>query len=168
MYGADNYGRQVLLNPTSYPTGGMAMPDINPRGGVFGPQGYGGGIFDGMSGLGQASSADIRSWQGLLNVELRERGLEVIPVTGAIDAATCGATLALTNSYNAGDAIYGPLADALDAGTGIAIASECSSVPEPWPAPKARLGTMQMLLYGGVGAVAFFGVAMLVRKKRRR
>lgn len=56
MYGTANYGRQVLLNPSTQYTGGLATPDINTRGGVFGPQGYGGGIFDGMSGLGQDDS----------------------------------------------------------------------------------------------------------------
>lgn len=54
-----NYGRQVLLDVPSYPTGGMAAPDVNTRGGVFGPQGYGGGVFDGsMHGLGQTTGGD--------------------------------------------------------------------------------------------------------------
>jgi hypothetical protein len=52
-----NYGRQVLLDVPNYPTGGMAAPDVNPRGGIFGPQGYGGGVFDGsMHGLGQTTN----------------------------------------------------------------------------------------------------------------
>lgn len=48
-----NYGSRVLLSYDEQGreiSGGTA--DVDPRGGVFGPQGYGGGIFDGsMSGF---------------------------------------------------------------------------------------------------------------------
>lgn len=164
MYGNANYGRQVLLNPSTEYTGGLAMPDINPRGGVFGPQGYGGGVFDGMSGLGQTST-DIRAWQGMLNVELRNRGMEVIPVSGVVDPATCGATLYLVNRYNDGETVYSQLAEAFEAGTGEAVAEQCMAVPQPWPDPKKRFGTMQILTFGAIGVVAFFIAAKMVRKR---
>lgn len=164
VYGQANYGRQVLLNPSMQFTGGLATPDINTRGGVFGPQGYGGGIFDGMSGLGQTST-DIRAWQGMLNVELRNRGMEVIPVSGVVDPATCGATLYLVNAYNAGETVYAQLADAFEAGTGEAVAEQCMAVPQPWPPPKKRFGTMQMLTFGAIGVVAFFIAAKVVKKR---
>ena len=167
MYGAANYGRNVLLNPNPEYTGGMYLPDINPRGGVFGPQGYGGGVFDGMSGLGETTT-DVRAWQGLLNVELRNRGMNVIPVSGVVDPATCGASLHLTNAYNNGETVYAGLATALEAGTGMFIAEQCAAIPQPWPDPKTRFGTKQMLMYGGAGAVVLIGLAMIVKKKRGR
>jgi hypothetical protein len=167
MYGAANYGREVLLNVPSYPTGGMAAPDVNPRGGVFGPQGYGGGIFDGsMHGLGQLTTSAVRDWQALLNVELRDRGYGVVPITGVIDKDTCGATLMLTNAYVAGEGVYSALADALDAGQGLAVAGQCAAVQTPWPEPKKRVGTMQILMYGGAGALVFVAAMMIVKRKR--
>lgn len=168
MYGTANYGREVLLNPNQHYTGGLAMPDINARGGVFGPQGYGGGIFDGsMMGLGQTTTVDVRAWQGLLNVELRERGMNLLPVTGVLDGATCGATLYLVTAYNEGESIYGALVDAFKAGMGAAIAAECAAIPQPWPPPKKRFGTMQILMYGGLGAVAFLILGSALKKKKR-
>lgn len=166
MYGASNYGAEVLLNPTPEPSGGMYLPDINPRGGVFGPQGFGDGIFDGMSGLGATGATDVRQWQALLNVELRDRGMNTIPVSGIVDEATCGATLALVSAYNAGETMYGALADAFDRGTGLEIAAQCSSIPQPWPEPKKRFGTMQMLMYGGAGAAAFLVFAVVMKKRK--
>lgn len=116
-----------------------------------------------MTGLGVTSS-EVRQWQGLLNVELRNRGMQVLPVTGFVDAATCGATLYLVSKYNEGQSIYAALADAFAAGTGEAVAAECAGVPQPWPPPKKTFGTMQILMYGGLGAVALIVIAKMIKR----
>lgn len=99
-----NYGREVLLNPNARYWGGMSTPDVAPRGGIFGPQGYGGGIFDGMSGLGQTDAEEFpwgrfsehtQSLQFSTNVELAMRDLPRVAEDGVLGPETCGANLFL-------------------------------------------------------------------------
>lgn len=106
-----NYGREVLLGNAAERamfTGGLATPDVATRGGVFGPQGYGGGIFDGSTALSGTRSGlgvdDSRMpWkeyseytgdvQGQLNARLHDAGYCPIPVDGYLGPVTCGAAL---------------------------------------------------------------------------
>lgn len=91
------------------------MRQVYVRGGVFGPQGYGGGIFDGsqmgFGGLGKseqgaraigtdattpfvwmgASDARVARLQVALNRELTARGFQPIGTDGQLGPGTCGA-----------------------------------------------------------------------------
>lgn len=95
-----NYGRQILLgNPAERArfTGGLATPDVDQRGGIFGPQGYGGGIFDGSNALGQVEwkqadeRGDVTAVQLAANDVLSRLGYTTIGADGAVGPRTCGA-----------------------------------------------------------------------------
>jgi hypothetical protein len=188
MFNGPNYGRHVLLNPSFTLTGGMAAPSANTRGGVFGPQGYGGGIFDGMSGMGSpvglgASDAELHPWleeteatrtlQGDANSELVVRGLPQIATDGVLGPITCGAVQVLSqpNDSNQGNPAF-------------SVPTTCQSYNYP-PAPTATPrtgppgdgpesqssigggGNRTLMFLGIAGVVAALGIVM-ARKKRRR
>lgn len=91
--------------------------DVNTRGGVFGSQGYGGGIFAGMNGLGsyEQAAAGVRGlgavWrgktkdqavvelQGQLNRFLDKCGYKGISTDGIVGPATCGAVAFLSSPH---------------------------------------------------------------------
>lgn len=100
-----NYGRAItLMDEEGRVSGGME--DVNPQGGVFGPGGFGGGIFDqslGLAGLGSVKDPSGGTWhnatsdpavvaaQNDINVALKQVGYNPIPVDGILGPAVCGA-----------------------------------------------------------------------------
>lgn len=177
-----NYGREVLLNPQTAP--GQAMPSVRQRGGVFGPQGYGGGIFDGMSGIGlpvgaapsdskypwMEYSPSTQSLQFASNVELKMRDMPEIGTDGKLGPETCGAQQYLYEQE--GLAEHEPPATCQQfqyppaPGAAAPPAPEVPSVKAP-PDGETRyassLGTTGFVLIAG--GVALAGVYLATRKK---
>lgn len=185
MYANANYGRHVLLNPQSVPW--QAGPSVRQRGGVFGPQGYGGGIFDGMSGIGTvvgatSSNGDgakypwmeyspaTQSLQFATNVELDMRDMPEIGTDGVLGSETCGAQQYLYEE--AGLAEHKPPASCQAFQY---PAQPSAPAPGPGPAPAAPapevpsrvagMGTVGFVLIAG--GIAAAGVYLATRKGRR-
>lgn len=178
-----NYGRQTLLNTRSVPS--QAMPNVNQRGGVFGPQGYGGGIFDGMSGVGlpvgESSNGNgkypwlsfseaTQSLQFATNVELRMRDMPEIGTDGVLGPETCGAQQYLEGE---GLAEHAPPATcqafqypkaATDPAPEAPDAEEEEDVSAPGSS-RAGMGAAGFLLIAG--GVAAAGIYLATRKKGR-
>lgn len=182
MYASANDGRKTLLELSNVPE--QSMPNVNQRGGVFGPQGYGGGIFDGMSGVGlpvgQNSDEPKYPWgqyaqstqslQFATNVELRMRDMPEIGTDGILGPETCGAQKYLHETE--GIAEHEPPATCQSfqyprqdsAPSDSMPRAEAPAVDEPAETSRAGMGTWGFILIAG--GVAAAGIYLATRKKR--
>lgn len=185
LWGLGNYGRDVLLGSPENRrrfTGGMAAPDVATRGGIFGPQGYGGGIFDGSLGETESGtrSADV-PWgeydkdteilQNQINALLQRYGFCPIAVDGELGPATCGAIKALREK---GEIIVAPATcQSTKAPSrepcGVARKAPAPTTTEPPPPRRAGVGSGGgMLLLGGFVLAMGAGAFILTKRRRRR
>lgn len=107
-----NYGRSILLGSESNRyrfRGGLETTDVATRGGIFGPHGHGGGVFDGSSALGEvtwrgeSSDAGVAEVQARVNNILTGMGYSNIAVDGRLGGATCGALSLIADKGTAAD-----------------------------------------------------------------
>ena len=77
----------LLLDAEGNVSGGDRSAD--PRGGIFGAQGYGGGLFDGSTGLGQYEQAAAGIGESAIDCASKCAALMLLPVTGPTLAAVC-------------------------------------------------------------------------------
>jgi len=186
---APNYGRQVLIDQNYAFTGGLSAPGANVRGGVFGPQGRGGGIFDGstqMSGLGKALgslgqyenmpwgeySTDTLGAQQAVNFVLRANDYCPIVEDGKLGPATCGALSLAQNlpGVQAGPpgtlGPPGPPEHCRSMTTPRLVEQGCAqAAPKPPPggaAPPDDTVTYAPVRRGGFGTVGFLLLATAV------
>jgi len=83
----NNGARILLLDAEGNVSGGDRSAD--PRGGIFGSQGYGGGLFDGSTGLGQYEQAAAGIGESVVDCASKCAALMLLPVTGPTLAAVC-------------------------------------------------------------------------------
>lgn len=181
-----NYGRQVLLGSDAQRaayTGGLVTPDVDTRGGSFGPQGYGGGIFDGTSALGNVGDYGGAVGESDCNLtsrsEITRRLQEYLGVrqTGFIDADTCAAwddqlphVAGRLNLANVLDTLGIPRSRCPRGMTAYAV-PDCGSMVEeaapepPPPPPKKQLGTGAKVALG-VGALAVLGTGVYFASRK--
>jgi hypothetical protein len=181
-----NYGREVLLgserNRRRF-TGGMATPDIATRGGIFGAQGYGGGIFDGS--LGQAdetstgtrheefpwgvSSSETRELQGYINEILKAEGYCPIEQDGELGPATCGAIAEIATFE--GEISVPPSCNGHQMRRPGKPPCGSPKPLEPFVAPRrasAAAGGSKMMFVGGAVLAVGLGAFFLTKKRRRK
>lgn len=188
-----NLGRQTLLEVSSMYSGGMASPPVNPRGGIFGPQGYGGGIFDSsnqdMSGLGQSEggypwgepSQDTLRAQQDVNLILRANQYCEVVEDSKLGPVTCGSiqaaqTMNLPQVYGINLPSVPPTCQSFTAPRHLEMEGGCTGpvAPPPGPAPpqeetpllrrkRAGMGTTGFLVIAGV--VAAGGIYFATRRK---
>jgi hypothetical protein len=106
-----NYGREVLLgserNRRRF-TGGLSTPDIATRGGIFGAQGYGGGIFDGSLGETESGALGVLPLLVLAaDALLLSAGVSAVAATWTHALADIDETAA-TNAARDPDQNWGP------------------------------------------------------------
>lgn len=175
-----NYGRAITLMDDEGRLVGGGMQDVNTRGGVFGPGGFGGGIFDqSLGGLGAtwgntASDPEVVKWQTDINTALKEVGYNPIPVDGRLGAETCGAYQLFLNDAairdRVSDATYEKISS-YNVGpcNGYTLPTKASGAgpgPGPGTSQAGMGGDMNtILMVGGIAALGL-GAFLLAKKKR--
>lgn len=129
-----NYGTSILLMDQDGWRVSGGEPGVNPRGGIFGAQGYGGGLFDGNTSLGKTPCGGcgalgndaedackakcLGNAQCIANCEMQYglKGYAVFVSIGAIAGAVLGIGIASARKgpMDKGDALIG-------AGAGAAV-----------------------------------------------